>query len=54
MPPANCADALGGDNGSMRLVKAPTLAKAIAEIKAWTADHDAPLPSCEPTAGASS
>ena len=28
VPPANCADALGGDNGSMRLVKAPTLAKA--------------------------
>jgi PDZ domain-containing protein len=53
VPPANCADALGGDNGSMRLAKAATLAKAIAEIKAWTADHDAELPSCEPKAATS-
>ena len=43
------------DNGSMRLVKAPTLGRAISEIKAWTANHDAPLPSCEPAStGASS
>jgi len=48
VPPANCADALGGDNGSMRLVKAPTLGKAIDEIRAWSADHNASLPSCEP------
>jgi Lon-like protease len=55
VPPGNCADALGGDNGAMRLVKAPTLAKAIAEIRAWSGDHNAPLPSCEPaTTGASS
>ncbi|WP_151083005.1 PDZ domain-containing protein [Nocardioides cynanchi] len=46
VPPANCADALGGDNGSMRLVKAPTLSKAISEVQAWSANHDAPLPSC--------
>jgi PDZ domain-containing protein len=46
VPPANCADALGGDNGSMRLVKAATLADAISEVKAWSANHDAPLPSC--------
>jgi PDZ domain-containing protein len=46
VPPANCADALGGDNGSMRLVKAATLAEAISEIKAWSADHNASLPSC--------
>jgi PDZ domain-containing protein len=48
VPPANCSDALGADNGPMRLVKAATLAGAISEIKAWTADHDATLPSCEP------
>jgi Lon-like protease len=46
VPPANCADALGGDNGSMRLVKAATLADAISDVKAWSANHDAPLPSC--------
>jgi Lon-like protease len=46
VPPANCADALGGDNGSMRLVKAATLTRAISEVQAWTANHDAPLPSC--------
>jgi hypothetical protein len=27
-------------------VKAATLDKAISEVKAWVADHDAPLPSC--------
>jgi PDZ domain-containing protein len=47
VPPSNCSDALGGDNGSMRLVKAATLKKAISEVKAWSADHDATLPSCE-------
>lgn len=46
VPPANCADAVGGDNGSMRLVKAATMHDALTEIKAWTADHDASLPSC--------
>jgi Lon-like protease len=46
VPPANCADALGADNGSMRLVKATTLDDAISAVKAWTADHSASLPSC--------
>jgi PDZ domain-containing protein len=46
VPPANCADALGGDNGSMRLAKAATLDDAISEVEAWSADHNAPLPSC--------
>jgi hypothetical protein len=27
-------------------VKAATLADAISEVKAWSANHDAPLPSC--------
>jgi PDZ domain-containing protein len=46
VPPANCADAVGGDNGPMRLAKAATLSEAISEVKAWSADHAAPLPSC--------
>jgi PDZ domain-containing protein len=46
VPPANCADALGGDNGSMRLAKAATLDQAVSDIKAWSADHSATLPSC--------
>jgi PDZ domain-containing protein len=46
VPPANCADAIGGDNGSMRLVKAATMHDAVAEIKAWAADHNASLPGC--------
>jgi PDZ domain-containing protein len=47
VPPANCADALGADHGSMRLVKAATLHDAVSEVKAWAANHDASLPSCE-------
>ena len=47
VPPSNCADALGADHGSMRLVKAATLHDAVSEVKAWAADHDASLPSCE-------
>jgi PDZ domain-containing protein len=49
VPPSNCSDALGGDHGSMRLVKAATLRQAISEVKAWPADHNATLPSCEPS-----
>jgi PDZ domain-containing protein len=47
VPPANCSDALGADNGSMRLVKAATLRQAVSEVKAWSADHNATLPLCE-------
>jgi Lon-like protease len=46
VPPANCADALGSDHGSMRLAEAATLKDAIAEVKAWSANHDAPLTQC--------
>jgi Lon-like protease len=46
VPPSNCADALGADNGSMRLAKATTLKSAIAEVKKFAADPQAPLPSC--------
>ncbi len=46
VPPSNCADAVGGDNGSMRLVRAATLRQAISEVKTWSANHNATLPSC--------
>jgi Lon-like protease len=46
VPPANCADALTSDHGSMRLAKAATLKQAIAEVRAWGKDHNAPLPQC--------
>jgi PDZ domain-containing protein len=46
VPPANCPDALTSDHGSMRLAKAAALKDAIAEVKAWGKNHDAPLPQC--------
>lgn len=53
VPPANCADALTSNHGSMRLAKAATLKAAIAEVEAWGKDHDARLPECR-SAGARS
>lgn len=50
VPAANCADALGADNGDMRLVKATTMHVALEAIQDWTADPDADLPSCEDAA----
>lgn len=47
VPPANCADAVSADNGAMRLAKAATLHAAIRDVKAWSANHDAHLPSCK-------
>jgi PDZ domain-containing protein len=47
VPPANCADAISADNGSMRLAKAATLHAAIRDVKAWSANHNATLPSCK-------
>jgi PDZ domain-containing protein len=52
VPAGNCADALGAQNGSMRLAKATTMKDALATVKAWSANHDAPLPEC--TAGSGS
>ena len=46
VPAGNCADALGAQNGSMRLAKATTMKQALATIETWSADHNAPLPSC--------
>jgi PDZ domain-containing protein len=51
VPPANCQDALTSDHGSMRLAKASTLKDAIAELRAWGKDHDAPLPQCTASDG---
>ena len=47
VPPDNCKDALGAPNGDMRLVKATTMHAALQALKAWDANHDATLPSCE-------
>jgi PDZ domain-containing protein len=54
VPPANCADALTSNHGSMRLAKAATLDDAVAAVRAWAANHDAPLPQCTATSGATS
>ncbi|WP_372729832.1 PDZ domain-containing protein [Nocardioides sp.] len=47
VPPDNCADALGSQNGDMRLVRAPTMHSATDSIKAWVDDPDADLPTCK-------
>ncbi len=47
VPADNCEDALTVDNGDMKLVRADTMHDARLAIEAWTADHDAELPSCE-------
>lgn len=48
VPAANCSEALDGhyDPAKMRLVKVATLAGALADVKAWAASPDAPLPRC--------
>jgi PDZ domain-containing protein len=47
VPPGNCPDALGADNGDMQLVRAETMHTARLAIEEWAADRDAVLPSCE-------
>ncbi|WP_109510386.1 PDZ domain-containing protein [Nocardioides speluncae] len=46
VPPDNCDDAIGAQNGDMRLVKATTMHDALNAIKSWVKDHDAELPTC--------
>ena len=46
VPPDNCEDAVDAPRGSMRLVRADTMGDALDAIEAWTADHDASLPTC--------
>lgn len=50
VPEDNCADALGADNGDMRLVRATTFVKTLEAVETWVGDHDAKLPSCEDAA----
>ncbi|GEP35074.1 hypothetical protein NSZ01_28420 [Nocardioides szechwanensis] len=50
VPPDNCGEALGADNGGMRLVKATTMHAALGAIQDWAADPGADLPSCEDAA----
>ncbi len=47
VPSDNCDEALGAENGDVRLVRVKTLKDAISSIKTWVKDPDAPLPSCE-------
>jgi PDZ domain-containing protein len=47
VPPANCADAVSSNHGSMRLAEAATLKDAISEVQTWASDHQAPLPQCK-------
>ena len=49
VPAANCADALGVDDGNPRLVRVETFEDALESVRAWGEDHDADLPSCEET-----
>ncbi|GAB3662495.1 PDZ domain-containing protein [Nocardioides korecus] len=48
VPAGNCAEALDGhyDPDKLRLVKVNTLAEAIKDVKAWTANPDAKLTRC--------
>jgi PDZ domain-containing protein len=54
VPPANCPDAMTSQHGSMRLAKATTLRSAIAEVKAWSRNHDVALPQCTASDGTAS
>jgi len=51
VPPANCEDALGAQNGDVKLVRADTMHDAVTAIETWADDPDAALPSCEEVAG---
>jgi Lon-like protease len=47
VPADNCEDALGAPDQGMRLVKVATMHGARESIRAWVANADASLPSCE-------
>lgn len=47
VPSDNCAEALGADNGDMRLMRAETMHDVRVALEAYAADEDADLPSCE-------
>lgn len=46
VPADNCADAVGADHGSMRLVKVATMDSAVQSIETWAKNPDAKLPTC--------
>jgi len=50
VPSANCREALGADNGDMRLVRAATMHDAVDALETWVDHPDADLPSCEAAA----
>jgi Lon-like protease len=50
VPSANCREALGAENGEMRLVRTPTMHDAVEALETWVDDPDAGLPSCEEAA----
>lgn len=47
VPVDNCADALGADNGDMKLVRASTMHEVRLALEAYAADPSADLPSCK-------
>jgi PDZ domain-containing protein len=49
VPPDNCQDALGADNGDMRLVKAVTMHAAVQVIEKWVKNPGTTLPTCSAT-----
>jgi PDZ domain-containing protein len=50
VPEGNCADALGANNGDMRLVRATTFVSTLQAVEDWVEDPDADLPSCKDAA----
>lgn len=46
VPIGNCAEAEKAPRGDMRLAVVSTMHEAVGAIETWTADHDAPLPTC--------
>lgn len=46
VPASNCEDIAHADHGSMRLAKVSTFSGALKVIRTWSANPDAPLPTC--------
>lgn len=47
VPKDDCSEALGSPHADeLRLVRADTMSSAVDSLEAWTADRDAPLPTC--------
>lgn len=47
VPKDNCDEAVGAENGDMRLVEVTTMHDAVQSVQAWVKDHDATLPTCK-------